>query len=608
MTLVIVHEDQVDDMWTEYLKNVDDYDKRLTDGWKDDANGVLVFVSLYLLASVSITVTIWKTGLFSAIVASFIIESYKLLSPDSGSQSVFLLGQLSQQFAGFANGTHVQPQSYTSSPPSVSIIWVNILWLLSFLLSTTSALFATLMLQWARIYIDLPRTPSVPKERARVRSVLFFGTETYRMHLAVKTAPALLHLSVFLFFTGLVVFFFTISKTVAIVILISVGFFGSAYFALTILPCIDYHCPYRTPMSSMLWYIWRTFLFSVTFPLRWILKLLHYCLVPYNFGDVTSFRQRILTRCFQTIDNYSKKHLQNLRDGFRRSIVQGALDEPVLVDIKALTWLFGRTGPGLAENSKLEEFVANIPGGTITQLMSSLTEPGKIVFRDHLLSLLRSCAPGTVWLDEDMRRRRLLVCLNAIHHIAKASTLPYGVSPPEFVLSDLQINFAKMRLMRSLWTDGDPSIRIISRSICALLARYLLRKDRLEGWELAWLQNVMGKSSHTILNALANRATVDSMNLDAYVYGVLSRQTDDLSIRQARSFMSTLKILTITGTDFSLRRSAMQAAMERGIIALIERADSQDNRLREVVGKLRRISEEIFSSPAPDQQAPTTSS
>ena len=118
MTLVTVHEDLVNEMWSEYLKNVNDYDKRLTDGWKDDANGVLVFVSLHPLVILSITVMIWETGLFSATVASFIIESYKLLSPDSGSQTVFLLGQISQQLAGVANGTYVQPQSYPLSLPA----------------------------------------------------------------------------------------------------------------------------------------------------------------------------------------------------------------------------------------------------------------------------------------------------------------------------------------------------------------------------------------------------------------------------------------------------------------------------------------------------------
>ena len=45
-------------MWSKYMKNVDDYDKRLTDGWKGDAKGVLVFVSLHQLVAVTIAVTI----------------------------------------------------------------------------------------------------------------------------------------------------------------------------------------------------------------------------------------------------------------------------------------------------------------------------------------------------------------------------------------------------------------------------------------------------------------------------------------------------------------------------------------------------------------------
>jgi hypothetical protein len=67
MTLVVVHEDLVNDVtvWPEYLKNVDDYDKRLTDGWKDDANGVLVFVSHRLLVPVSITDDLGARPVFS---------------------------------------------------------------------------------------------------------------------------------------------------------------------------------------------------------------------------------------------------------------------------------------------------------------------------------------------------------------------------------------------------------------------------------------------------------------------------------------------------------------------------------------------------------------
>ncbi|KAI0287497.1 hypothetical protein BC826DRAFT_917083, partial [Russula brevipes] len=159
-------------MWSEYLEGVKDYDTDLTDTWKENAKGVLVF-----------------TGLFSATVASFIIDSYKKLSPDSGDETAFILRQLSNQLAGFANGTYPPAESYSPPPPSTSIIWVNVLWLLSFILSISCALFASLMQQWGRRYVQLPQIPIMPRERARVRSYLFFGTEKYIMRTVVEIAP-----------------------------------------------------------------------------------------------------------------------------------------------------------------------------------------------------------------------------------------------------------------------------------------------------------------------------------------------------------------------------------------------------------------------------------
>jgi hypothetical protein len=600
MTLVIVHEDLVNEMWSEYLKNVDDYDKRLTDGWKDDANGVLVFVSLHLLVPVSITVTLWETGLFSAIVASFIIESYKLLSPDPGSQSVFLLGQLSQQFAGFANGTYVQPQSYPSSPPSASIICVNILWLLSFLLSTTSALFATLMLQWARIYIDLPQIPSVSKERARVRSVLFFGMKKYRMHLAVETAPTLLHLSVFLFFIGLVVFFFTIFKTVAIVILISVGFFGLAYFALTILPSLDHSCPYRTPMSSLWWYLWHTSLSYVARYLHFILRQLHHYLVPLNLGEITTRRQLILTQWLQTFEDFAEKHGERLKHGFRGTVVECARAASQDIDVEALTWLFQL--PALTEKNKIQKFVASLPGETIIQLLSKSFQDGKVTFRHHLSTLIRSCTPGTASsaLDENMRRRRLLVCLNAVHLIAKASI----ASPSSRLLNEMRLHFANITLMRPLWADRDPAIRITARSICALFARQLLRQRQLGEGELSWLQEVMDKPSNTIFNEHNNRARVDSMNVDAFVDGVLSYQRDDLPNVLAVSFKDTLMVLMNTNSRVSVHTDTFEEWLSYHIRRIEQENDRQDR--DNVVDQLRRMSTSTTGTSRPQSQSPAS--
>ncbi|KAF8474395.1 hypothetical protein DFH94DRAFT_695460 [Russula ochroleuca] len=501
-----VHEDLVNEMWSGYLKNVDEYDKRVTDGWKEDANGVLVF-----------------TGLFSATVASFIIESYKLLSPDSGNQTVFLLGQLSQQFAGYVNGTHVQP-------------------------------------------------------------------EAYPMHVAVETAPTLLHLSVFLFYIGLVVFFFTIFKTVAIAILIAVGIFGMAYFTLTILPCLDHSCPYRTPMSRLWWYLWHTSLSYVARCLGVLLRQLHNYLVPYNLGDITPLRQHILHKCLQTIDVFAEKHGKRLKDGFRRTLVESALKASQEIDVKALTWLFQL--PALTEKSKIQKFVASIPGETIIQFLSNSVDHTKITFRHHLSTLFRSCAPGTVGLTEEMRKRRLFVCLNAVHQVARASVHD---SPDSPLLNDMRLRFAKIDLMRPLWTDNDPAIRVTARSICALFARQLLRKPHLEAGGLSWLQEVMDRQSSTIFNDRSNLSTVDSMNVDSFVNGVLSYQMDDLPNVQEASFKETLEVLMKTNSRASLHNDTF----EEWLPTLIRRVQQEDGyRNRDtVVENLRRMSSDTTGGP-----------
>jgi Family of unknown function (DUF6535) len=441
------------------------------------------------------------------------------------------------------------------------------------------------MLQWARIYIDLPQIPSVPKERARVRSVLFFGMKKYRMRLAVETAPTLLHLSVFLFFIGLVIFFFTIFKTVAVVILIAVGFFGLAYFALTILPCLDHSCPYRTPMSSLWWYLWHTSLSYVTQYLHFILRQLHSCLVPLNLGEITTRRQRILTQWLQNIEDFAEKHGERLKHGFRGTVVECAREASRdIVDVEALTWLFQL--PALTEKSKIQKFVASLPAETIIQLLSKSFQDGKVSFRHHLSTLFRSCTSGTTssGLDEDMRRRRLLVCLNAVHHIAKASI----ASPSSRLLNEMRSHFANVALMRPLWADREPAIRVTARSICALFARRLLREPQLGEGELSWLQEVMNKPSNTIFNEHNNRARVDSMNVDAFVDGVLSYQRDDLPNVLAISFKDTLMVLMNTHSLASVHADTFEEWLSYHIRRIEQENDRQDR--DNIVDRLRRMS------------------
>ena len=196
-----------------------------------------------------------------------------MLSPDTSGQTVLSLQQISQQLSGLSNGTYVGPQEYPPFSPSTSIVCVNAMWILSLIVSIACALLATLMQQWAREYVQLPKLPAIPRERAHVRSFLFFGLQQFGMSYAVELIPTLLHLSVFLFFAGLVVFLFTISRTVAIITSISVGVFSIAYIALTLLPCVYLNCPYRTPLSNPSWYVWHTVTHHVMALALWVEEL-----------------------------------------------------------------------------------------------------------------------------------------------------------------------------------------------------------------------------------------------------------------------------------------------------------------------------------------------
>jgi len=309
-------------------------------------------------------------------------------------------------------------------------------------------------------------------------------------------------------------------------------------------------------------------------------------------------RQRELTEWLDRVNNMLNRHVKYLRDGFREGIVRGALDAPSVVDIQGLAWMLNL--PALGEKSKIENFVASAPEDTIVQLMSAPIQSGSVGFRDHLFSLLQSCTPGTTSLDEDVRRRRLLVCLDAIHRIVKApSSAVTGVTPSESVLRDVRINFANIGLMRTLWADDDPSIRVISRSTCALLARHLVHQRLLGELELAWLQDLMGLPSITIFNPLDNVAMI----LDSYVCGVLSHQTEDIPVGDANLFMETFAILAGAGGQDTFRGDVLADA----ISSLMRRAQERDGHLRDVVGKLRKIYVTVFPGHAAPPSEPQTS-
>ncbi|KAF8492545.1 hypothetical protein F5888DRAFT_1927607, partial [Russula emetica] len=193
--------DPSDKLFSVYLAQADKFDKEQSESWKGDTEGILVF-----------------TGLFSATVAAFLIESYKQLQPSSSDTVILLLSQISKQLAALSSGSSISIPSGLPGQdfqPSSSAIRVNILWFISLVLSLTCALLATLMQQWVRRYLQTSQRWYAPYKRARIRTFFAEGIERFGLPVAVEALPALLHVSVFLFFAGLVDFLININHTVA---------------------------------------------------------------------------------------------------------------------------------------------------------------------------------------------------------------------------------------------------------------------------------------------------------------------------------------------------------------------------------------------------------
>ncbi|KAI0296389.1 hypothetical protein BC826DRAFT_891317, partial [Russula brevipes] len=128
---------------------------------------------------------------------------------------------------------------------AASIVCVNIMWLISFVLGITSTLFATLALPWVRRSTQLHRNLNTSRDRTHTRLFSCCGALRYDIHRVVSMIVISLHISLFLFLVGLVVFYFTINKLVAIVLSMVVGSIGMIYLIITILACISQDCPYQ---------------------------------------------------------------------------------------------------------------------------------------------------------------------------------------------------------------------------------------------------------------------------------------------------------------------------------------------------------------------------
>ncbi|KAJ6540736.1 hypothetical protein B0H19DRAFT_873110, partial [Mycena capillaripes] len=138
------------------------------------------------------------------------------------------------------------PTADTSFTAARTDIWVNGLWFTSLALSLTTALLAVLAKQWLRQYSAF--ITGSARERALIRQFRYASFDKWGVQFIIGLLPTVLHLSLFLFMAGLVVFLYALNHVMALVVACIGGFLFGAYMMTNVLPILAIGCPYRTPL------------------------------------------------------------------------------------------------------------------------------------------------------------------------------------------------------------------------------------------------------------------------------------------------------------------------------------------------------------------------
>ncbi|KAF8066622.1 hypothetical protein FPV67DRAFT_1198938 [Lyophyllum atratum] len=216
-------------VWRIYNDEATNFDSSLTEGWNRGVDVLLVF-----------------TGLFSAVLTTFIIQSFQLLIPDVGETTNALLEKL----ISLQTNSNQDTSPRAHSPSSIQVTWVNGLWFAALACSLSTALISMLAKQWLQAYVA--NISGSPRQRARLRQLRYMELVAWHVLALINALPLLLHAALLLFFAGIVVLLWSVNQATTFATLFIVAFAYIFYFASIWLPIFYPNCPYQHPISDHL--------------------------------------------------------------------------------------------------------------------------------------------------------------------------------------------------------------------------------------------------------------------------------------------------------------------------------------------------------------------
>ncbi|KAG2079308.1 hypothetical protein BDR04DRAFT_997643, partial [Suillus decipiens] len=212
--------------WATYMQEATEHDGEFLDKYQSDMDIVLIFA-----------------GLFSAVNTGFIVQMQSNLNPNPLSTTNVLLGMLLQA----ANSSFVPQSTEPYAPwqgPGASVIWVQSLTYASLCASLLAALGAVLGKQWLSNFKRSGR--GTIDDRARQRQMKIDGLRTWHFDSVLQSLPSLLQISLLLFGIALSASMWTMSTTIAIIIIASTTLGFTFYLTIVLASLMAADCPFQT--------------------------------------------------------------------------------------------------------------------------------------------------------------------------------------------------------------------------------------------------------------------------------------------------------------------------------------------------------------------------
>ena len=258
-------------------------------------------------------------------------------------------------------------------------------------MSFTGALLAVFIQQWAQSYLQTTQGRHSPRKRARIRAFHAEGLEKLYLHQITRAVPILIHISLFLFFSGLPIFLFDINRTVFNVAVTWLGLCVAGYACITFMPIFSQNSPYYSPLSSFTWWCVTNTLFTI----HRLLKNF----MPYDSSALRSYHT----------SHFPWPSLRAMHKAAEKLALQLSSE----IDYRALLWMFKT----LHEDDEFERFFDALPSLCDSEALEdpqrSFIDPNKKILSRALIGMMDRTLLSEL-VSEEVKQRRIIICTKAI--------------------------------------------------------------------------------------------------------------------------------------------------------------------------------------------------